>query len=142
MFARVQLNFHTEPHGILAGLDKVLEAGDQGKAFILQCDGVHDEAVYEQGRRHPGVVSPLFDLSGGAGVLPVEWPPAWSGVRCGYAGGLGPANVAEQLARIERAAPGASFWIDMERRVRSEDDSQFDLKKVRKVLEQIQWRQS
>jgi len=54
---------------------------------------------------------------------------------CGYAGGLGPDSLASQLPLIAEAAGDARIWIDMERRVRSEDDSQFMLDKVRKCLE-------
>jgi phosphoribosylanthranilate isomerase len=101
--------------------------------FIYQCDGVNDRWI-----RELEFGSPLFDTSGGAGVLPNRWPGAWPGRYCGYAGGLGPDNVVEQLTRIRIAAnEGERFWIDMERRVRSDDDEQFDLDKVRTVLEAV-----
>ena len=54
---------------------------------------------------------------------------------CGYAGGLGPDSLEEQLPKIAEAASEARIWIDMETRVRSDDDQQFDLKKVRRCLE-------
>ncbi len=139
MFDRVQLNFHAEPHGALRGFDDALDAGAWFRPFIMQCDGVHDDVVRGQAARRPGMVLPLFDVSGGAGQLPPSWPAAWPGVRCGYAGGLGPDNIVEQLTRITAAVGDAPFWIDMERRVRSDDDQQFDLGKVRSVLEQIIW---
>jgi hypothetical protein len=141
MFQRVQLNFHGEEHGTLAGLETVLATGRDLKPFILQCDGVHDAFVRSQVERRPEQVAPLFDVSGGAGVLPQEWPRAWPAVRCGYAGGLGPENVVEQLQRIEEASGGQPYWIDMERRIRSEDDSQFDLKAVERVLKALKWGQ-
>ena len=138
MFDRVQVNFHGEEHGDLGGLRRVLEEGGDLKPFILQVDGVHDEAVRKLVEDFPGLVSPLFDLSGGAGVLPKEWPQAWPGVACGYAGGLGSSNVQEQLAKIRQAAGAGDFWIDMERRVRSSDDSRFLLSEVAKVIELLE----
>ena len=60
---------------------------------------------------------------------------SWLGVECGYAGGLGPDNVVEQVQKIsQHVDPSASIWIDMERRVRSDDDKWLDLGKVRTVL--------
>jgi hypothetical protein len=57
----------------------------------------------------------LFDTSGGAGVLPQEWPVPAKDFWCGYAGGLGPFNVIEQVRKIETVC-AKPFWIDMERR--------------------------
>jgi hypothetical protein len=74
----------------------------------------------------------LFDSSGGGGILPGAWPPPLPSFRCGYAGGLGPDNVAAQLSLVATACD-EPCWIDMERRVRSDDV--LDLAKVRAVLE-------
>lgn len=138
MFKRVQLNFHTEDHGKLEGLIGVLERGEEGREIIMQCDGVHDGLVKTiEGKWH-GQVVPLFDLSGGAGIVPQEWPRAWRGVKNGYAGGLGHENIGKELARIREAVGEEDFWIDMERKVRSEDDREFNLRKVRSVLEQLE----
>lgn len=135
-FERIQLNFHAHHHP--AG-EPFLEALRlvRGKQFIFQMDGVNDqlwESVHDADL--PGV--PLFDLSGGAGILPDSWPKLIPGVYCGYAGGLGPENVANQVRAIAHVAYGAGpVWIDMETLVRSEDDKVFDLKKCRKVLEAV-----
>ena len=78
---------------------------------------------------------PLFDLSGGAGILPESWPKA-KGEYCGYAGGLSPENLEEQLEKIKCVVDeDQKIWIDVETHVRSSDDKQFDLDKVRKFLE-------
>jgi hypothetical protein len=62
----------------------------------------------------------------------------------GYAGGLGPDNLEEQIPRILEAASYKGFskeiqegdiWIDMETKVRSDQDRQFDLEKVEHCLE-------
>lgn len=153
-FRRVQLNFHAErcecnPKEFAAALKHI------GKEFIFQLDGAkgneHLSAVYEWDGTN---CSGLFDVSGGAGILPDEWPrPIYLDVQPGehgegeeywayhgYAGGLGPENLAEQIPRILAAAAGTEhtregrIWIDMETRVRSSGDALFDLDKVRKCL--------
>lgn len=68
----------------------------------------------------------LFDSSGGCGLLATEWPRPISGVTCGYAGGLGPDNLSEQLVRIAHAADGRPTWIDMESSLRVKDEEGVD----------------
>ncbi len=75
----------------------------------------------------------LFDASGGQGVRPPQWPRALMKRACGYAGGLGPDNIAAELPRIQEAAAGRPYWIDMESGIRDARD-RFDLSAVRKVL--------
>lgn len=135
LFDRVQLNFHGQFHkahprfGVV--LDRLMRICEP--QLIFQCDGVNDEAVKGYVGRGLGV--PLFDTSGGAGLLPAAWHEIWPGKYCGYAGGLGPDNIGVEIDRISSAAKGAPFWIDMETKVRSEDDQKFDLDKCLKVLE-------
>jgi hypothetical protein len=78
-------------------------------------------------------ICPLFDASGGRGIKAKEWPKPIEGVFCGYAGGLGPDNLKEELKRIEEVVEGREVWIDMESGIRTED--RLDLDKCRKVLE-------
>lgn len=140
-FRRVQLNFHAErtpcvPHMFADQLYAM-----KGKEFIFQIDGA-------EGNKHMtaalhGAVDecyPLFDCSGGAGVVPNEWPKPFSMdgesfCKHGYAGGLGPQNLAWELRRIGEASKGAPIWIDMETHVRSNNDRLFDVAKVRQCLE-------
>jgi hypothetical protein len=80
----------------------------------------------------------LFDRSGGAGEMPESWDASAdaSPAFCGYAGGIGPDNVLDILADIERTHPdGKPVWIDMENKVRTED--WFDLDKCEAVLRQV-----
>eukprot|EP00302_Diacronema_sp_CCMP2436_P001996 CAMPEP_0179842764 /NCGR_PEP_ID=MMETSP0982-20121206/3310_1 /TAXON_ID=483367 /ORGANISM="non described non described, Strain CCMP 2436" /LENGTH=250 /DNA_ID=CAMNT_0021727077 /DNA_START=254 /DNA_END=1006 /DNA_ORIENTATION=+ len=77
----------------------------------------------------PPNVSVLFDESMGTGVLS-PFPPPLAGVRCGFAGGLGPANIEETLRAL--LVDGSSFWVDMESslRTRTEDGTDvFDVSK-------------
>ncbi len=104
-----------------------------GKEFIFQWDGVNDHMAHAA-HAYGVKTAALFDTSGGAGILPADWPEPTKQFWCGYAGGLGPDNVAEQVEKINQTCNGL-FWIDMERRVRTDDDSALDMAKVRKVLE-------
>ncbi len=123
MFDRFQLNFHAIVHeanslSFLAGLhhDRL-----KGKQIIFQLDDVNNNLL--QTARAGGINAvPLFDTSGGAGVLPDEWPEALDGVYCGYAGGLSPSNLSTQLSTIKERARGQYIWIDVERRVRTDDE--------------------
>lgn len=100
---------------------------------FVEWDGVNDHLTYAA-LGYSLKISALFDTSGGAGVLPASWPKPTSKFWCGYAGGLGPLNVVEQIERIEGICE-QPYWIDMERRVRSENDSKLDLQAVRLVLQ-------
>lgn len=135
-FGRIQLNFHAEAVDPMT-LGSFVREFAPAHEFIYQCDGVNDgwvrELVEEVGRG-----APLFDQSGGAGIVPESWPVGWLRY-CGYAGGIGPENVVEVLGPLMAATmPGQPFWIDMERRVRSEDDTVFELAKVKTVLERVE----
>jgi hypothetical protein len=76
----------------------------------------------------------LFDASGGRGIERQAWPRHLGDWICGYAGGLGPWNIGEQLPRIAAAAAGAErYWIDMESSLRDEQDH-FSIERARQAL--------
>ncbi len=131
MFDRIQLNFHAIVHK--ADIEKLAAALKQypNIQFVLQLDGVNNELL-ERLKAHGVNAVPLFDLSGGAGILPDEWPV--SDGFYGYAGGLSPENVAEQIAVIAEKAKG-DVWIDAETKLRTPNDMQFLLDKVEDFLE-------
>jgi hypothetical protein len=65
----------------------------------------------------------LFDRSAGTGAAPPDWPFPRANLLVGYAGGLGPDNVAGLCESIARARiDGARWWLDMETRIRSSFD--------------------
>jgi hypothetical protein len=85
----------------------------------------------------------LFDGSGGRGMLPglwplhaSRWPVSAPPAACGYAGGLGPAEIAAELPRIAKAAAGEPFWVDMESKLRSAG-ARFNLEACSDVLDQV-----
>lgn len=138
-FKRIQLNFHAHHHPANKNFINALTARPADKEYIFQLDGVNDmlfKSTLDTLKTYPKPPSvvPLFDTSGGAGILPNRWPSPIGDVYNGYAGGLGPDNLEEQIKTIEKAAGNSRIWIDMETRVRSDDDRQFDLEKVKTCL--------
>lgn len=62
----------------------------------------------------------LVDASGGRGVIPTAWSRPDTAKAVGFAGGLGPDNLAAELVAIRRVAqPG--WWVDMESKLRVND---------------------
>lgn len=131
-FRRVQLNFHGQFHKAVPGFTSALREHKE-KEFIFQHDGVNDASILAFTSDPSVRVAPLFDRSGGEGILPKEWPKPIHEY-CGYAGGLGPDNLRDQLLEIGKVTGDTRIWIDAETGVRSADDRQFDLLKVRKFL--------
>ncbi len=141
-FGRYQLNFHANPHG-LSNPEAFITAlfhltGVYHQQIIFQWDGVN-ELLYRKARSLYGQSSGidaavLYDISGGAGTLPEEWPEPIGGY-CGYAGGLSPDNLQEQLKKLEPIVKEYPIWIDAETHLRSKNDKQFDLVKVIRFLE-------
>lgn len=87
----------------------------------------------------PPNMSLLFDDSMGLGVSATSWPspPTSKSLKFGYAGGLSPTNLAQQLENIEGVAGGRTLWVDMETSLRTklEDGSDvFDANKVMRCV--------
>lgn len=65
----------------------------------------------------------LWDYSGGRGVTPEHWPRRMLNARMnGYAGGLTPSNLAQEIHKIESAAD-MYYNVDMETGVRSKSST-------------------
>lgn len=106
---------------------------------ILQWND-RNEAALRQLRSDGSDFEFVIDASLGRGVTPTSWPSrdelGMTGRPMGYAGGLGPHNIAEQLPLINAAAAGRLFWIDMESGVRTPDDK-LDLDKCERVAQTV-----
>ena len=124
---RVQMNFNQRRQPVnLTTLERWIEV--HNKPLITQHNSANDE-VWTTLRNPMHQV--LFDASGGRGVLAAQWSAPLEGKFCGYAGGLGPDNVREQVQAIT-AVCDRRFWIDMEQSLRTEDV--FDLALCERVL--------
>lgn len=142
-FGRTQLNFHGETQAF--GTDRrIADSFDELKAagwepeIIFQFDGRNNGLWKTAGARGHKCAG-LYDRSHGAGVVPDEWPPATDELPEGYAGGLGPENVVEELKRILRASDSDSnctLWIDMETKL-FDEAGEFSLGICRQVVENL-----
>lgn len=123
MYDRVQINTHGEPVRTdlseVAAQVKVLTS--EGVEVIFQRDGVNDHILDHLVRVGVAGIATLFDYSSGAGVLAESWPQPLPDCYCGYAGGLSPENVAENVKKIEAVCNGRSYWIDAEGRLMADD---------------------
>lgn len=142
-FSRVQLNMGQSRLRSALSCQPLLDAvkAQSDHRFIFggnYTNAVSDPDVFWKYGFHP-----LFDASGGRGVEAKEWPKPYdssSGMRMlhGYAGGLGPDNVVQELERIRLVTDDDGvIWIDMESKLRTKTGKQdvFDLSKCEQVLE-------
>lgn len=129
-FGRVQINFvatRYDPELVIGAVRR-----NRGKKTITQHNATNAGLwPILAGYSNHAV---LFDTSGGRGISPEVWPSRLSTKDCGYAGGLGPDNLARELPRIQQAAGQNPYWIDMEGKLRNEAD-RFDLARARLCLE-------
>ncbi len=134
-FQRFQLNFHASEH-MMANQTQFLRGFERSgvkQQIIFQMDGVNDDLLANAVKWGVNAVG-LFDRSGGAGILPRSWPVPRYQAFWGYAGGLSPVNVAEQIGNIEKVSCGnGPIWIDAETHLYTNDV--FDLEKVSAFLE-------
>lgn len=133
-FNRVQLNWHGQAQekstsGLVLQSFCRMAGISWNPTLIFQFDGVNDE-LYRLAARAFICVG-LFDRSHGTGAVPESWPAADPRIPSGWAGGLGPDNLAEELEKINAQSWGhMDYWVDMETKVRSDDDTRLDLDKV------------
>ena len=67
------------------------------------------------------------------GRTPAHWAQGLEDMACGYCGSLGPLNLLAQLPLIYEAAGAAEFWIQIDERVRDNDD-RFSMSSARRCL--------
>lgn len=76
----------------------------------------------------------LMDRSGGRGFSPPYWWRHATEQPVGFAGGLGPDNLAAELPLIAAVATGR-WWIDMEGKLRGRGDDWFSLRKAHECVD-------
>jgi len=127
-FDRIQMNFsHGEEFD--PEFAKSLSIGtNNDKQYIFQVGKAGDNPAMRLAQESLDVAV-LFDRSGGKGKSPDEWPAPLEGLYCGYAGGLNPDNITEELRKIAAVVNvDQHIWIDMESGVRTDD--KLDMAKV------------
>lgn len=133
---RVQINFSLDRSSVNLPALAAIMRQHAHLSFIIQLHGQNGELL--QGLLNSGLQPDcLFDASGGEGIEPKSWPAPLAGVRLvGYAGGLRPELLPQQLPRIAEAAGEATIAIDMESGVRSGPAGEtFSFAKCRAALE-------
>lgn len=136
LFNRIQLNFPKDignlgPIPLFHSAVKAIPL-DSPQQVIFQ---VGNTALFSEALEAQLNVVPLFDSSRGHGELPEVWPEPYDDILNGYAGGLGPHNLEDQLKHIEDIVGDRTIWIDMETHLRSNKTNEFDIKKVVRCLE-------
>ena len=133
-FQRIQLNFRSIVHKLDRNLFISSLSVFSDKQFIFQLDNINNEIL--DVAQSAGIDAvPLFDTSGGIGMLPLEWPDIRDKKGYyGYAGGLSPENLFDQLERIERVTGDNNIWIDAETYLRTNNGTIFDLGRVSTFL--------
>lgn len=132
---RVQINVNTRQRpDLLSPLRAwvAIEAKNLSLSVITQ----HNEANHGLTEALHGLPNHavLFDASGGRGLPRAGgWPVPLDGMYCGYAGGIGPQTIDADLLAIQSAVVNRPYWIDMEGRVRDEQD-RFSLDAVEACL--------
>jgi hypothetical protein len=131
---RVQLNFGNARKDVRPELLAQALREHPALEIILQANGDVDRELIGLVRSAGVNAVPLFDGSRGRGKAPKAWPMPIPGVVCGYAGGLRPESISEQLEAVAYVVGDGPVWVDMESGVRDEQD-RFDLVRVRRCLE-------
>jgi hypothetical protein len=129
-FNRFQLNFNAKY--IKPDLD-TFQFVYEHKSCILQYNQTNEELCNEIIKKGNCNVHFLYDGSGGRGTSPKSWKPTIEGYYTGYAGGLNPDNLMDELNNIySKLNVDDVVWIDAETGIRTDDV--LDMKKVRKFL--------
>lgn len=98
---------------------------------ILQTTSFTNDLLLQENFRF-NCIQALFDVSAGNGILPENWPSNDVNFYTGYAGGLTPENLQENLEKMNAVAT-KPYWIDVESGVRT--GCCLDMHKVRAFLE-------
>jgi len=120
---RIQINGKVSP----AELEYVCRAF-RTHTIITQHSSFNDNLLKVDEPNH----AILVDSSGGRGITPKNWELPRTRKDVGFAGGLGSENIIEELKRIKLLTTN-NFWIDMEEKLRNEDDL-FDYIKAQSLV--------
>lgn len=129
-FDRIQLNMNFSKLGVTPDAVRLF-AEKWGRPIVFQVYQGNAE-LFQHLQGLPNVQA-LIDGSGGRGISPKSWRAPLEGFATGYAGGMGPDNLATELERIAEVAK-EPYWVDMEGKLRDEEDW-FSLDRAYRCLE-------
>jgi len=132
-FDRVQINFQYKKQY----KDNLLSlfSDYEDLKFITQHNHSNEKILHDLGDIANHQI--LFDTSGGRGVMAQNWLDPLEGKMCGYAGGLGPDNIEQELVKINQTAANKDYWIDMESKLRT--DEWLDYQKCHAVAKEVSY---
>ena len=137
-FQRLQINTGGKNRRYeIAFIKEFLEAEVPDVELIFQVDGSNLALIDDMSKlaRNGANISFLYDMSKGKGILPEKWPDYDPLFHQGYAGGLTPDNLHEQITLIGEKVGDFESWIDIETGVRSFEKEYFDISKVKTCCE-------
>jgi len=141
LFPRIQVNFLAERHALISVRKLLKRLPDT--TIITQHTEASESLWRELAERRNHAV--MFDISGRKGFGPQRWQAplkkiisGWSfkaiDPLCGYAGGLGPDNVAKHLRLIADVTHHSAFWLEMEGKLLG-GVNRFDMGRAQKCLD-------
>lgn len=134
---RIQLNIGDLTNSFDANKLSVLINRHPKQEFIFPWNERTAQKI-EKIKKTGAKFSLLFDASYGAGIEPNKWyAPVYKNIPNGYAGGLGPDNVAKNLDKINALLPqNYETWIDAEGKLRDRCTTEsFTLELAEKYLQ-------
>ncbi len=145
MFQRVQLNFKIgrDPKPDFMMLENMIKQHGRQR-FIFSYNDANALFINNFHARNGAIFDCVYDDSFGEGILPkFRKSPAFGDVLQGYAGGLSPENVAEELNKIAKVLPEKSqFYLDAEGRLKGEDGHISAEKCKAFINNALQWQKS
>lgn len=141
---RWQINFHGS-NTKKFNTDKIatLLHNSPNREFIFQY-GASEYHRVQRLNNSGAQFSVLYDASGGTGKLTKNWRgPLFENHPQGYAGGLSPENVSENLDKIAKVAgERKDIWIDAEGKLKTPGTKIFDLERARNYIRNaLSWEQ-
>lgn len=113
------------------------------REFIFQY-GAYEYHRMQRLDKNAANFSLLYDTSGGAGKLTKNWrAPLFEEHPQGYAGGLSPENVSENLDKIAKVAGSRTdIWIDAEGKLKTPGTKTFDINRAKQYINAaLSWQQ-
>lgn len=141
---RWQINIHgSKTKKINTANIASLLANNPDREFIFQYGASEYNRIHRLDKTG-AKFSVLYDTSGGAGKLTKNWRmPLFENHPQGYAGGLSPENVSENLDKIAKVAGNRTdIWIDAEGKLKTPGTKTFDINRANQYIKTaLNWQQ-